>query len=188
MSTFRKVSVKLNQMQDETCLAQTLCSALQDLKGSLIYCKTAVHIVFRTMQDQLLVDQKRMQEAQDHMRQAQEEAASVSMKLLLQEENARVSLLSKPKHRNTGGHRTGNSETPEEADFLTRLLTCPLTKKRFEVPVICADGHTYEKGALCKHFTSSRGHTSPTTGENLAHPRMVSNQAVVMLLSLDVES
>ncbi|ORY50850.1 hypothetical protein BCR33DRAFT_496854 [Rhizoclosmatium globosum] len=41
--------------------------------------------------------------------------------------------------------------TPE----LTKILTCPLSGKLFVDPVLCADGYSYERDHIKKHYDKS---------------------------------
>ena len=43
-------------------------------------------------------------------------------------------------------------------------------------PVVTADGHTYERAAICEWLEQRS--TSPMTGENLAHRAVVPNVAL----------
>lgn len=47
-------------------------------------------------------------------------------------------------------------------------------------PVIAADGHTYEKGAI--HAWLQHHDTSPVTGERLAHMHLVDNSVIRSLI------
>jgi len=50
---------------------------------------------------------------------------------------------------------------------------CPITKSIMEVPVIAADGHTYEKDSILQWL---KNHSkSPLTGEKMEHKKLVPN-------------
>eukprot|EP00930_Biecheleria_cincta_P048415 TRINITY_DN33730_c0_g1_i1.p1 TRINITY_DN33730_c0_g1~~TRINITY_DN33730_c0_g1_i1.p1 ORF type:complete len:238 (-),score=32.49 TRINITY_DN33730_c0_g1_i1:52-711(-) len=70
----------------------------------------------------------------------------------------------------SGTSRLGNIEVPAN-------LICVITGEPFQDPVICADGHTYERAAIEDWLT--RGHrTSPLTNKHLAHVKLIPNHAV----------
>jgi len=50
---------------------------------------------------------------------------------------------------------------------------CPITYEPFSDPVVCADGHTYERAAI-EHWLVQR-QTSPMTGQVLRHSGMIPN-------------
>ena len=53
---------------------------------------------------------------------------------------------------------------------------CPITMEIMRDPVICADGHSYERGAI--EAWLKRHSTSPTTNAKLDHKRLVPNHAL----------
>ena len=62
-------------------------------------------------------------------------------------------------------------------DSCPRGMTCPIGLVLMTDPVIAADGHSYERGAISKWF--DQGHdTSPVTGAQLASLALVSNHAL----------
>eukprot|EP01032_Pedospumella_encystans_P017737 gene17737-20207_t len=86
-----------------------------------------------------------------------------------------------------GANSPASSECPPE-------LVCPLTRRLMTDPVICADGHTYERSAIQQHFQSQRellaqiGHptaavTSPITKESLDSEQLFPNRALSALLA-----
>eukprot|EP01134_Creolimax_fragrantissima_P005377 CFRG5377T1 len=54
---------------------------------------------------------------------------------------------------------------------------CPITQELLVHPVVCIDGHSYEKYAIRKWFESGK-HTSPLTNESLTHKTLVPNLAL----------
>lgn len=58
---------------------------------------------------------------------------------------------------------------------------CPITQMSFEDPVVCADGHSYERRAIETWF--ARGHrTSPVTNCQLPYTTVVPNHALRNLI------
>ena len=55
-------------------------------------------------------------------------------------------------------------------------LMCPITRELMTDPVVCADGHTYERSAI-EHWLSTHD-TSPKTGLELEHTGLVPNHAI----------
>mmetsp|Transcript_28702 Transcript_28702/g.81112 ORF Transcript_28702/g.81112 Transcript_28702/m.81112 type:complete len:226 (+) Transcript_28702:83-760(+) len=71
-----------------------------------------------------------------------------------------------------GTPRHAGQEEDPPSDFV-----CVITGELFRDPVMCADGHTYERGAIEDWF--SRGYsTSPLTNEGLEHTRLLPNHAL----------
>jgi uncharacterized protein len=62
------------------------------------------------------------------------------------------------------------------------LLVCPITKERLYDPVICADGHTYERTAIQKWFNSGKS-TSPMTGMKLENLTLIPNILVKQIVA-----
>jgi hypothetical protein len=60
-------------------------------------------------------------------------------------------------------------ETPDK-------FRCPITFARMRSPVVCADGHTFERSAISKWLTTSG--TNPSTGTQLTH-RMLNPSLVL---------
>jgi hypothetical protein len=56
-------------------------------------------------------------------------------------------------------------------------LRCPITQEVLVDPVVCADGHTYERAAIAEWFATGKL-SSPTTNELLASQLMLPNHAV----------
>ena len=54
---------------------------------------------------------------------------------------------------------------------------CPITQEVMTDPVMAADGHSYERGAITKWFELGR-YTSPLTGARLAHRTLTPNHAL----------
>lgn len=59
---------------------------------------------------------------------------------------------------------------------LPRSIYCPISRLPMKDPVMCADGHSYEREALVMWL--KRKKTSPTTGEELAHVFLTPNHAL----------
>eukprot|EP00501_MAST-03F_sp_TOSAG23-6_P000545 GSMAST32.ASY1.ANO1.566.1 assembled CDS len=52
-------------------------------------------------------------------------------------------------------------------------LCCPITLDIYKDPVVAADGHTYERAAILRHFQTKN--TSPLTNEVLPNRNLVPN-------------
>jgi len=63
---------------------------------------------------------------------------------------------------------------------LLKGVCCPITHEIFIDPVMCADGHTYERAALARWLRESM--TSPVTGLPLATAHVVTNHALRCLV------
>lgn len=61
-------------------------------------------------------------------------------------------------------------------DVLCRALACPITQSLLVDPVICADGHTYERAAITRWLTTSP--TSPVTNARLANTVLIPNHVL----------
>jgi len=59
-------------------------------------------------------------------------------------------------------------------------FTCPITQTIFLNPVVAADGHTYEFGAISKWLTCRD--TSPTTGQTIEYTELAPNLLLRALL------
>jgi hypothetical protein len=60
---------------------------------------------------------------------------------------------------------------------LENVLVCPITQELFMDPVLAEDGHTYERSAITRWF--STGNTrSPVTNEELDGKKLVSNHVI----------
>jgi len=59
---------------------------------------------------------------------------------------------------------------------------CPITHDIMRDPVVCADGHTYERSAI-EHWLQ-RSRKSPMTGQILRHSALFPNQALRNLLTM----
>ena len=64
-----------------------------------------------------------------------------------------------------------------DADVLSRALICPITQAALEDPVICTDGHTYERAAIERWFSGGRM-TSPVTNQRLRDRTLIPNHAL----------
>ncbi|DBA65715.1 TPA: hypothetical protein ACH3X2_002762 [Trebouxia sp. C0005] len=60
-----------------------------------------------------------------------------------------------------------------DAIFLKKLFCCPITQSVMVDPMIAADGRTYERSAMEEWLLHH--HTSPVTGDQLLHTRLVPN-------------
>eukprot|EP00971_Amphidinium_carterae_P002814 55390-Amphidinium_carterae.1 len=65
------------------------------------------------------------------------------------------------------------------------IFICPITHEVMTDPVVCADGHTYERWAIGRWFKSSR--MSPVTGQALPHVDLVPNHSVRTLLKMLID-
>jgi hypothetical protein len=79
--------------------------------------------------------------------------------------------------------RAGRLKVPDDEEEGTReplpgMPCCPITGFPMLDPVVAADGHTYERGAIARWLQTSD--KSPLTGGILAHKELVTNY---MLLS-----
>ena len=59
-------------------------------------------------------------------------------------------------------------------------VRCPITCEIMREPVICADGHSYEKGAIEAWLQAND--LSPLTGQKLAHKHLVPNHALKSII------
>lgn len=64
----------------------------------------------------------------------------------------------------------------DEEDDIDSSFQCALTLEIMEDPVVCADGHSYER-AVIKNWLATHD-TSPLTGLTLPHKELVTNRAV----------
>ena len=55
----------------------------------------------------------------------------------------------------------------EKVKEMRELLQCPITAAVMSEPVVCSDGHTYEKAAI-QEWMTTKG-TSPMTRDKLSH-------------------
>ena len=58
---------------------------------------------------------------------------------------------------------------------------CPITQEIMEDPVVCADGHSYERSAIEKWLQARQ--TSPCTNAPLPHKNLVPNHALRNLIA-----
>ena len=58
---------------------------------------------------------------------------------------------------------------------------CPITQEVMEDPVVCADGHSYERSAIEKWLQTKS--TSPSTNAPLLHKNLVPNHALRNLIA-----
>ena len=59
--------------------------------------------------------------------------------------------------------------------------TCPITQEVMEDPVVCADGHSYERSAITQWLLSRN--TSPATNMPLPSKSLVPNHALRNLIA-----
>ena len=64
---------------------------------------------------------------------------------------------------------------------LPRSIYCPISRLPMKDPVMCADGHTYERNAITEWLKRSK--TSPTTGEELVHLFLSPNHSLRATIS-----
>ena len=76
--------------------------------------------------------------------------------------------------RDTTPRNTSAVRAPSE--LYPRSMVCPITLETFRDPVVAADGHSYERAALARWFTSRV--TSPTTGARLTSRQTMPNHAL----------
>ena len=76
--------------------------------------------------------------------------------------------------RDTTPRNTSAVRAPSE--LYPRSMVCPITLEAFRDPVVAADGHSYERAALARWFTSRV--TSPTTGARLTSRQTMPNHAL----------
>ena len=74
-------------------------------------------------------------------------------------------------------------------DAMQEELHCPITREPMRVPMMAADGFTYEKTAIQRWLTG-RGPsaTSPMTGEALANHRLVLNRLAIRMIRATSEA
>ena len=70
-------------------------------------------------------------------------------------------------------HLEDNGHVPEE-------FKCPITQGPFSIPVVAADGHTYELAAIQKWLTAKN--KSPVTGKSVAHFHLAVNHNLRKLM------
>jgi len=80
--------------------------------------------------------------------------------------------------------RTLQEQTQEDSTVLVIPdgLECPITSELFKDPVMCTDGHTYERAAILAWFEEQRKHkpdlTSPMTNAVLESDKVFPNFAL----------
>jgi hypothetical protein len=60
------------------------------------------------------------------------------------------------------------------AEEIPDAFECSITQDMMTDPVICSDGHTYERSAIVDWFTRGNN-TSPKTGAQLLHQNLIPN-------------
>lgn len=74
--------------------------------------------------------------------------------------------------------RMGKRQTISAGDLPAAI--CPITQEIMEDPVVCADGHSYERAAITQWLLSRD--TSPATNTSLLHRNVVPNYALRNLM------
>mmetsp|Transcript_2878 Transcript_2878/g.4380 ORF Transcript_2878/g.4380 Transcript_2878/m.4380 type:complete len:177 (-) Transcript_2878:112-642(-) len=74
-----------------------------------------------------------------------------------------------------GSQMNINSECTSSREYPPEFY-CPISHEIMKDPVMCADGHTYERSHIAKWL--SRHNTSPITNEILRHNDLVTNFAL----------
>ena len=64
---------------------------------------------------------------------------------------------------------------------MCRTLICPITHALMEDPVMCSDGHSYERAAI-RHWLAS-ANTSPVTNRQLSDRTLLPNHTVKAAVS-----
>ena len=59
-------------------------------------------------------------------------------------------------------------------------MMCPISLEVMEDPVMCADGHSYERSAIIEWLSTHN--TSPVTNEPLEHKVVTTNHALRSLI------
>lgn len=60
----------------------------------------------------------------------------------------------------------------------SQVFHCPITHELFVDPVLAADGHTYERDAIQRHFNQHRIARSPMANTNLGSKDVISNHSI----------
>ena len=71
-------------------------------------------------------------------------------------------------------------------DDVPRAFLCPITLSVMREPVVCADGHTYERRALA-HWLRSHD-TSPMTGKHIDTLRMTPNYTLKSMIDEHIQN
>ena len=74
------------------------------------------------------------------------------------------------------GARTVMPDHPDDADIPDHFM-CPISYTLMQDPVICRDGHSYERAALERWFEMNEPR-SPRTNEPLADKTIIPNQVL----------
>jgi len=64
---------------------------------------------------------------------------------------------------------------------IEQAMLCPISHKPMSDPVVCADGHTYQRGHIEEWLL--RNNTSPVTGKPLLHMFLVPNHALINVMN-----
>ena len=76
---------------------------------------------------------------------------------------------------------TTRSDRSDAAMVDMAAAICPITQEVMEDPVVCADGHSYERSAIEKWLQTKS--TSPSTNAPLLHKNLVPNHALRNLIA-----
>jgi len=79
------------------------------------------------------------------------------------------------------GYCTCEVEYIIESDDLKKYLTCPISYNLFIDPVVCSDGHTYEKYYIEEWLEMNN--KSPMTGEYLTSKELIPNYLIKSMLN-----
>ena len=87
-----------------------------------------------------------------------------------------------PKKRSAEGGQAAPVAAPKQpliigGPEMPRGYTCPISDDIMRDPVMCADGHTYDRPGIEQWFASGHA-TSPNTGVRLPHLNLVPNHAL----------
>lgn len=74
------------------------------------------------------------------------------------------------------------ADLQEELVSVPDEFRCPITREIMEDPVICSDGHTYDRQAITR-WLSSHG-TSPKTNQRLANREVIPNHTLRALIAV----
>jgi hypothetical protein len=75
------------------------------------------------------------------------------------------------------GAAAAGAAAGEEAEEAPPHLRCCITMNLMQRPVVCADGHTYDRDAILRWFGTGSTR-SPMTNRPLSHTRVVPNHAL----------
>jgi|GEM_PF-5209766 len=115
----------------------------------------------------------------DHLRSSHSPRSPVTGKVLKQQETPNHTLKKIIETYTTHG------ELEEECED----LLCPIMREKFENPVVCSDGHSYEHAAIIQWFESCRGPSrSPVTNLPLDSEQAVQNRALKQFIESELKN